>query len=139
MLMPKKTKYRRLHRLSYEGKAKGQTRILNGNYGLVAQQGHWISNRQIEAARIAMTRHLKREGKVFINIFPNLPITEKKLVRMGSGKGNVVNWVAVVKRGTVMFEVRDLNNVEKFEKEALRLASHKLPIKTKIVAKEERI
>ncbi|MDO8168120.1 50S ribosomal protein L16 [Candidatus Phytoplasma melaleucae] len=133
MLMPKKTKYRRLHRLSYEGKSKGQTKIINGNYGLVAQTGAWIDARQIESARIAMTRQLKREGTVIINIFPHLPLTEKKLVRMGSGKGNTARWVAVVKKGRVIFEVSDLNNVAAIEKEALRLASHKLPVKTKIV------
>ncbi|MFP7699383.1 MAG: 50S ribosomal protein L16 [Candidatus Phytoplasma pyri] len=138
MLMPKRTKYRRPHRLSYEGKAKGKNLIVNGNYGLIAQEGNWITNKQIEAARIAMTRHMKRTGKVWINIFPHLSLTRKPLeVRMGSGKGAPEEWVAVVKKGKVLFEVSDLNNSVKSELEALRLASHKLPIKTKIVKKGE--
>ncbi|RAM57779.1 50S ribosomal protein L16 [Candidatus Phytoplasma oryzae] len=136
MLMPKKTKFRRPHRLSYEGKSKGKNKIFNGNYGLIAKKGAWISNKQIEAARIAMTRHMKREGKVWINIFPHLSLTRKPLeVRMGSGKGSPELWVAVVKKGKVLFEVSDSNNSDKLEVEALRLASHKLPIKTKIVKK----
>ncbi|WCA22313.1 50S ribosomal protein L16 [Candidatus Phytoplasma oryzae] len=134
MLMPKKTKFRRPHRISYEGKSKGKNKIVNGNYGLIAKQGKWITNKQIEAARISMTRHMKREGKVWINIFPHLSLTRKPLeVRMGSGKGAPELWVAVVKKGKVLFEVSDINNSDKFEIEALRLASHKLPIKTKIV------
>ncbi|MEC4559168.1 MULTISPECIES: 50S ribosomal protein L16 [16SrIII (X-disease group)] len=134
MLMPKKTKYRRPHRVSYEGKSKGKNKINNGNYGLIAKEGAWITSQQIESARIAMTRHMKREGKVWLNIFPHLSLTRKPLeVRMGSGKGAPEFWVAVVKKGKVLFEVSDLNNLEKTEKEALRLASHKLPIKTKIV------
>ncbi|KOR75482.1 50S ribosomal protein L16 [Candidatus Phytoplasma pruni] len=134
MLMPKKTKYRRPHRVSYEGKSKGKNKINNGNYGLIAKEGAWITSQQIESARIAMTRHMKREGKVWLNIFPHLSLTRKPLeVRMGSGKGAPELWVAVVKKGKVLFEVSDLNNLEKTEKEALRLASHKLPIKTKIV------
>ncbi|MGE9276856.1 MAG: 50S ribosomal protein L16 [Candidatus Phytoplasma pruni] len=134
MLMPKKTKYRRPHRVSYEGKSKGKNKINNGNYCLIAKEGAWITSQQIESARIAMTRHMKREGKVWLNIFPHLSLTRKPLeVRMGSGKGAPEFWVAVVKKGKVLFEVSDLNNLEKTEKEALRLASHKLPIKTKIV------
>jgi large subunit ribosomal protein L16 len=134
MLMPKKTKYRRPHRVSYEGKSKGKNKINNGNYGLIAKEGAWITSQQIESARIAMTRHMKREGKVWLNIFPHLSLTRKPLeVRMGSGKGAPEFWVAVVKKGKVLFEVSDLNNLDKTEKEALRLASHKLPIKTKIV------
>ncbi|MDV3166883.1 MAG: 50S ribosomal protein L16 [Vigna little leaf phytoplasma] len=134
MLMPKKTKYRRPHRLSYEGKAKGQTKIINGNYGLIALEGAWISSQQIESARIAMTRCMERKGRLWINIFPHLSLTRKPLeVRMGSGKGAPELWVSVVKKGRVLFEVSEINNSEIIEKEALRLASHKLPIKTKIV------
>ncbi|MEZ0180044.1 50S ribosomal protein L16 ['Camptotheca acuminata' phytoplasma] len=134
MLIPKRTKYRRYHRISYEGKSKGKNKIINGNYGLIAKQGAWITSQQIESARIAMTRHMKRLGKVWINIFPYLPLTKKPLeVRMGSGKGNPELWVAVVKKGKVLFEVSDNNNSDKMEIEALRLASHKLPITTKIV------
>ncbi|WBL31259.1 50S ribosomal protein L16 [Candidatus Phytoplasma sacchari] len=136
MLIPKKTKFRRPHRLSYEGKSKGKNKIINGNYGLIAKTGDWISNKQIEAARISMTRHMKREGRVWINIFPHLSLTRKPLeVRMGSGKGTPELWVAVVKKGKVIFEVSDINNSDKLEIEALRLASHKLSIKTKIVKK----
>ena len=134
MLMPKRTKYRRPHRLSYEGKAKGQNLMINGEYGLVAQQGAYITARQIEASRVAMTRYMKRLGKVWINIFPHLSRTKKPLeVRMGSGKGAPDHWVAVVKEGKVMFEIAGVP--EAVAKEALRLASHKLPIKTKIVSR----
>ncbi|QTX02784.1 50S ribosomal protein L16 [Candidatus Phytoplasma luffae] len=134
MLIPKKTKYRRPHRVKYEGKSKGQNKIVNGNYGLIATKGAWITSQQIESARIAMTRHMKRLGKVWINIFPHLSLTRKPLeVRMGSGKGSPELWVAVVKKGKVLFEVSDNNNLEKEEIEALRLASHKLPITTKII------
>ncbi len=131
MLMPKRTKFRRPHRVSYEGQAKNSN-ITNGDFGLVALEGAWITNRQIEAARIAMTRYMKRLGKVWINIFPHLAKTKKPLeVRMGSGKGAPDHWVAVVKKGRVMFEINGVS--EAIAKEALRLASHKLPIKTKIV------
>jgi len=134
MLMPKRTKFRRPHRVSYEGKAKGKNQILNGDYALVALEGAWVTNRQIEAARIAMTRHMRRVGKVWINIFPHMSMTKKPLeVRMGSGKGAPDHWVAVVKEGKVMFEIGQVNDV--IAKEALRLASHKLPVKTKIVKK----
>lgn len=134
MLMPKRTKYRKPHRISYEGKAKGNLTVQNGEYGLVALEGAWITNAQIEAARIAMTRHMKRVGNVWINIFPHLAKTKKPLeVRMGSGKGAPDSWVAVVKTGKVMFEIGGVSEV--VAKEALRLASHKLPIKTKIVQK----
>lgn len=134
MLMPKRTKYRKPHRISYEGKAKGNLTVQNGEYGLVALEGAWITNAQIEAARIAMTRHMKRVGKVWINIFPHLAKTKKPLeVRMGSGKGAPDSWVAVVKTGKVMFEIGGVS--EDIAKEALRLASHKLPIKTKIIQK----
>ncbi len=136
MLMPKRTKYRRPHRVSFEGKSKGKNVIVNGNHALVAKEGAFITNKQIEAARIAMTRYMKRTGKVWINIFPHLSLTKKPLeVRMGSGKGSPEEWVAVVKTGKVLFEVKDTTNSYQIEIEALRLASHKLPIKTKIVKK----
>lgn len=135
MLLPKRTKYRKPHRVSYEGKAKGNLTLQNGEYGLVALEGAWITNRQIEAARIAITRHMKRVGKVWINIFPHHAKTKKPLeVRMGSGKGAPDSWVAVVKEGKIMFEIAGVS--EAVAREALRLASHKLPIKTKIVVKE---
>ncbi len=135
MLLPKRTKYRRPHRVKYEGKAKGGTKVNFGSYGLQAQDGAWISNRQIEAARIAMTRYMKRGGKVWINIFPHLSLTAKPLeVRMGSGKGAPDKWVAVVKEGRVMFEVDGVS--EEVAREALRLAAHKLPIKCKFVTRE---
>ena len=131
MLMPKRTKFRRPHRVSYEGQAKNSN-INNGDFGLIALEGAWITNRQIESARIAMTRYMKRLGKVWINIFPHLAKTKKPLeVRMGSGKGAPDHLVAVVKKGRVMFEINGVS--EAIAKEALRLASHKLPIKTKIV------
>lgn len=134
MLIPKRTKYRRPHRISYEGKAKGNLTVQNGEWGLMALEGAWITNRQIEASRIAITRHMKRIGKVWINIYPHLSKTKKPLeVRMGSGKGAPDSWVAVVKQGKVMFEVGGVS--EEVAKEALRLASHKLPIRTKIVRK----
>lgn len=136
MLMPKRTKYRRPHRISYEGKAKGKNEIVNGEYALIALEGAYITARQIEASRIAITRHMKRLGKVWINIFPHLARTKKPLeVRMGSGKGAPDHWVAVVKEGKVMFEVAGVS--EQIAKEALRLASYKLPIKTKIVKRGE--
>ncbi len=136
MLMPKKTKYRRPHRVSYEGKAKGGTLISHGEYGLQAQEGAWITARQIESARIAMTRYMKRGGKVWIKIFPHLAKTKKPLeVRMGSGKGAPEEWVAVVKDKVILFEIADIT--EEVAREALRLAQHKLPIKTKFVKKGE--
>jgi large subunit ribosomal protein L16 len=136
MLMPKRTKYRRPHRVSYEGKAKGKNIILNGDFALVATEGAWVTSRQIEAARIAMTREMKRLGKVWINIFPHLAKTKKPLeVRMGSGKGAPEDWVAVVKEGKIMFEVNGVS--EEIAREALRLASHKLPVRTKIVKRGE--
>ncbi|HEY8436613.1 MAG TPA: 50S ribosomal protein L16 [Haloplasmataceae bacterium] len=132
MLMPKRTKYRRPHRLKYEGRAKGGTTVAFGEYGLQATTGGWITNRQIEAARIAMTRYMKRDGKVWINIFPHMAKTAKPLeVRMGSGKGAPEGWVAVVKKGKVMFEIAGVS--EEVAREAFRLASHKLPVKTKFV------
>ena len=135
MLIPSRTKYRRVHRLPYEGRAKGNRELHNGDYGLMAMEGAWITANQIEAARVAMTRYMKRGGKVFINIFPHMPLTKKPLgTRQGKGKGNVEEWVAVVKTGKIMFEVKEVT--EEIAREALRLASHKLPIKTKFVKKE---
>ena len=135
MLIPSRTKYRRVHRLPYEGHAKGNTELHNGEYGLMACEGAWITANQIEAARVAMTRYMKRGGKVYINIFPHMPLTKKPLgTRQGKGKGNVEEWVAVVKTGKIMFEVKEVT--EDIAREALRLASHKLPIKTKFVMKE---
>ena len=135
MLIPKRTKYRKSHRVSYDGKAKGNTELHFGEYGLQALEGGWISARQIEAARIAMTRYMKRGGKVYINIFPHLALTKKPLeTRQGTGKGNVDDWVAVVKKGKIMFEISDID--EATAREALRLASHKLPVTCKFVKKE---
>ena len=135
MLMPKRTKYSKSHRLTYDGHAKGNTTLTKGDYGLMALEGAWVSARQIEAARIAMTRYMKRGGKVYINIFPHLPITKKPLeTRQGKGKGNVEQYVAVVKVGKIMFEISDVE--EAVAREALRLASHKLPIKCKFVKKD---
>ena len=137
MLIPSRVKYRRVHRIKYEGKAKGNTKLSFGEYGLMAMEGAWITNNQIEAARVAMTRYMKRGGKVYINIFPHMPKTAKPLeVRMGSGKGAVDKWVAVVKKGKILFEISDVT--EEVAREALRLASHKLPIKTKFVVKENK-
>ena len=134
-VIPKRTKYRCPHRLSYEGKARGNTKLSFGDYGLVACEGAWISDRQIEAARVAMTRYMKRGGKVWINIFPHLSLTKKPLeTRQGKGKGAHDSWVAVVKKGKVMFEVGEVS--EEIAREALRLAMHKLPIKCKFVKKE---
>lgn len=136
MLMPKRTKYRRPHRLSYEGKAKAGKEVVFGDYGLVALEGGYVSSNQIEAARVAMTRYMNRGGKVWIKIFPQLAITKKPLeVRMGSGKGAPEGWVAVVEAGRVMFEVGGVD--ETVAREALRLAMHKLPVKAKFVKKGE--
>ena len=135
MLMPKRTKYRKPHKISYEGRSKAGRTVAFGEFGLVAESGNYISNRQIESARIAMTRYMKRGGKVYINIFPHLSLTKKPLeTRQGKGKGNVEDWVAVVKEGKIMFEIGGVS--EDIAREALRLASHKLPIKTKFVKKE---
>ncbi len=135
MLMPKRTKYRRPHRVSYEGVAKGRNEVINGDFALQALEGSYITSQQIEAARIAMTRHMKRLGQVWINIFPHMSRTKKPLeVRMGSGKGAPDHWVAVVKQNKIMFEVAGV--AEEIAREALRLASYKLPIKSKIVKKE---
>ena len=135
MLIPKRTKYRKPHRLTYDGHAKGNTELHFGEYGLMAKEGAYVSAKQIEAARIAMTRYMKRGGKVFINIFPHLARTKKPLeTRQGTGKGNVDEWVAVVKKGKIMFEISDID--EATAREALRLASHKLPVTCKFVKKE---
>ena len=134
-LMPKRTKYRKPHRLTYDGKAKGNLELQFGDYGLQAKEGGYVSARQIEAARIAMTRYMKRGGKVWINIFPQLARTQKPLeTRQGTGKGDVKEWVAVVKEGKIMFEIAGVS--EEIAREALRLASHKLCVKTKFVMRE---
>ena len=136
MLLPKRVKYRRQHRGKMRGQSKGGTQITFGEYGLQALEASWITNRQIEAARIAMTRYMKRGGKVWINVFPHKPYTAKPLeVRMGSGKGAPEGWVAVVKPGTIMFEIAGVP--EEVAREALRLAMHKLPIRCKFVKREE--
>ena len=135
MLMPKRVKYRRVHRGRLTGKATRGTTISNGSYGLVALEPAWITSNQIEAARIAMTRYIRRGGKVWIKIFPDKPITEKPAeTRMGSGKGSPEYWVAVVKPGRVMFEMDGVS--EEIAREAMRLAAHKLPIKCKFAVKE---
>ena len=135
MLMPKRVKFRRVQRGRLKGKALRGNTITNGNYGLVALEPAWITSNQIEAARIAMTRYIKRGGKVWIKIFPDKPITEKPAeTRMGSGKGSPEYWVAVVKPGRVMFEMDGV--AEDVAKEAMRLAMHKLPIKCKFVTRE---
>ena len=134
MLMPKRVKYRRGQRGRMNGKALRGNTVTNGSFGLVALEPAWITSNQIEAARIAMTRYIKRGGKVWIKIFPDKPITEKPAeTRMGSGKGSPEYWVAVVKPGRVLFEMDGIS--EEVAKEAMRLAGHKLPIKTKFVAK----
>lgn len=136
MLLPRKVKHRKQQRGNAKGRAKGHTKVGFGDYGIQALSAGWITNRQIEAARVAMTRHIKRGGKVWITIFPDKPVTEKPAeTRMGSGKGNPEHWVAVVKPGRVMFEVAGVP--EPVAKEALRLASHKLPIRTRFVARHE--
>ena len=135
MLMPKRVKFRRVQRGRLKGKAMRGNTITNGQFGLVALEPAWITSNQIEAARIAMTRYIKRGGKVWIKIFPDKPITEKPAeTRMGSGKGSPEYWVAVVKPGRVMFEMDGV--AEDVAREAMRLASHKLPIKCKFVKKE---
>ena len=135
MLLPKKTKYRKVQRGRRRGQAKGQTTVQYGDYGIKALEAGWVTNRQIEAARIAMTRKIKRGGKVWINLFPDKPVTQKPAeTRMGSGKGSPEHWVAVVKPGRVMFELAGVP--EPLAKEALRLAGSKLPVKTKIVKRE---
>ena len=136
MLMPKRVKYRRVQRGRLKGKAMRGNKVTNGDFGLQATEPAWITSNQIEAARIAMTRYIKRNGKVWIKIFPDKPITEKPAeTRMGSGKGSPEYWVAVVKPGRVMFEIAGVD--EELAREALRLAANKLPIKCKFVTKEE--
>ena len=135
MLMPKRVKYRKQMRGRMRGNSKGGTSVAFGEYGLKSMERGWISNRQIEAARVAMTRKIKRGGKVWITVFPDKPVTAKPAeTRMGSGKGNPEGWVAVIKPGRVMFELAGVE--EGLAKEALRLAGHKLPLKTKVVKRE---
>lgn len=137
MLLPKRVKYRRVHRGRLTGKANRGNTVTYGEYGLQATEPAWITSNQIEAARIAMTRYIKRGGQVWIKIFPDKPVSKKPLgSRMGSGKGAPEYWVAVVKPGRVMFEIAGVS--EEVAREALRLASHKLPIKTKFVKREEK-
>ena len=136
MLMPKRVKYRRVQRGRLKGEAHRGNKITNGNFGLVALEPAWITSNQIEAARIAMTRYIRRGGQVWIKIFPDKPITEKPAeTRMGSGKGSPEYWVAVVKPGRVLFEMDGVS--EEVAKEAMRLATHKLPIKCRFVTKEQ--
>jgi large subunit ribosomal protein L16 len=135
MLQPKRTKFRRPHRVSYEGHVKGKNKMVNGDFGLAATEAGWVTSRQIEAARIAITRHMKRLGQLWINIFPHMAKTKKPAeVRMGSGKGAPDHYVAVVKKGKLMFELTGVS--EEIAREALRLGMHKLPILSKIVSKE---
>src|ERR671919_107033 len=135
MLLPRRTKFRKQHRGRRAGETKGQATVQFGEYGIKALEDGWITNRQIEAARIAMTRKIKRGGKVWINVFPDKSVTKKPAeTRMGSGKGSPEGWVAVVKPGRVMFELAGVP--EPLAKDALRLAAMKLPIKTKIVSRE---
>ena len=135
MLAPKRVLHRKVQRGSMKGQAKGNTKIYNGEWGLVSLERHWITNRQIEAARVAITRYMKRGGRIWITIFPDKPITKHPAeARMGSGKGNPEEWVAVVKPGRIMFEIAGVE--EDVAKEALRLAINKLPIKCKIVKRE---
>ena len=136
MLAPKRVKHRKQHRGNMRGKAKGHTEIQYGDYAIVAMEPGWITNRQIESSRVAMTRHIKRGGKVWIRIFPDKPITKKPAeTRMGKGKGNPEGWVAVVKPGRVMFEIEGIS--EDLARKALALASAKLPVKTRFIRREE--
>lgn len=136
MLIPKRVKYRRVHRGRMKGTAYRGSTLTFGEYGLQALEPGWITNRQIEAARIAMTRYIRRGGKVWIKIFPDKPVTRKPAeTRMGSGKGSPEEWVAVVKPGRVMFELAGVR--EELAREAMRLAAHKLPIATKFIKREE--
>ena len=136
MLMPRKVKHRKQHRGRMKGNSKGGTEVTFGEYGIQALEPGWITARQIEAARIAMTRKTRRGGKVWINIFPDKPVTKKPAeTRMGSGKGNPERWVAVVKPGRVMFELSGVP--EPTAREAMRLAMHKLPIKTRFVVRQD--
>ena len=136
MLSPKRVKHRKVHRGRKAGLSRGQTKVQFGEYGIKALEAGWLTNRQIEAARIAMTRKIKRGGKVWINVFPDKPYTKKPAeTRMGSGKGSPEGWVAVVKPGRVMFELAGVS--EELSKEALRLAIQKLPIKAKVVGRDD--
>ncbi len=136
MLMPNRTKWRRNHRISYEGKSKGGTELAFGRYGIVADEGGYLSSNQLEAARIAMTRYMDRGGKVWIKVFPQLARTKKPLeVRLGSGKGAPDHWVAVVQKGRILFEIDGVD--EAVAREALRLGANKLCVKTRFVKKEE--
>lgn len=136
MLSPKRTKHRKVHRGRKRGLSRGQNTVQFGEYGLKTLEAGWITNRQIEAARIAMNRKMKRGGKVWINIFPDKSVTKKPAeTRMGSGKGSPEGWVAVVKPGRVMFEVSGVT--EDLAREAIRLAAHKLPVRTKFVTAED--
>jgi large subunit ribosomal protein L16 len=134
MLAPKRVKHRKQHRGRMRGLAKGHTDSQSGDYAIVAMEPGWITNRQIEAARVAITRHIRRGGKVWITIFPDKPVTKKPAeTRMGSGKGNPEGWVAVVKPGRVMFELAGVN--ESLAREAMGRAQHKLPIRTKFITR----
>lgn len=136
MLLPKRVKHRKVHRGRKRGMARGRTSVQFGDFGLQALEASWITSRQIEAARVAMTRHIKRGGKVWINIFPDKPVTKKPAeTRMGKGKGAPEFWVAVVRPGRVMFELAGV--AEPLAREAMRLAQHKLPIKTRFLTREE--
>jgi large subunit ribosomal protein L16 len=136
MLMPRKVRHRKQQRGRMRGNATGGTRLAFGEYGIQAIEPGWITNRQIEAARIAMTRYIKRGGKVWINVFPDKPVTQKPAeTRMGSGKGNPEQWVAVVKPGRVLFELSGVT--EPIAREAMRLAIHKLPVKSRFIMREE--
>jgi len=136
MLQPSRTKYRKVHRGRRKGRAQAGNTLVFGEYGLQAEEAAWVSARQIEAARRAITHHLSRGGKVWIRIFPDKPVTAKPAeTRMGSGKGNVDHWVAVVRPGRILFEIGEVS--EPLAKEALRLASHKLPIETRFVVKTQ--
>ncbi len=136
MLMPRKVRHRKVHRGRRTGIAKGGTKVVFGDYGIQALEPAWLTNRQIEAARIAMTRKIKRGGKVWINVFPDKPITQKKAeTRMGSGKGNPEAWVAVVKPGRILFELSGVP--EPLAREEMRLAIHKLPMKARFVVRTD--
>ena len=136
MLMPRKVRHRKHHRGRTKGVSKGRTDVAHGDYGIQALEPGWLTSRQIEAARVAMTRHIKRGGKVWINVFPDKPVTQKPAeTRMGSGKGNPEYWVAVVKPGRVMMELSGV--AEEMAREAIRKAGHKLPIKTRFVTREQ--
>ena len=138
MLLPKKTKFRKQQRGRRAGVSKGQTRVQFGDYGIKSLEAGWVTNRQIEAARIAMTRKIKRGGKVWINVFPDKPVSQKPAeTRMGSGKGAPEHWVAVIKPGRVMFELAGVP--EPLAKEALRLAGQKLSVRTKVVTREDEL